>query len=207
MDDCFNAYDTIFQSSRGTLILVGETTNVSAESDLYGDNQASGGGIEDSLGWMCSQINRDADKRPCDEILPQIKDNWTPFNGTFQRCVSLKTQEHCKLFFSSFLCWTVTIFNLLKGVLMLLVAISRGEKPILTIGDAVSSFLQRPDPHTAGMCLKSNVDFKKSDWDSAPTEYEATRVRKFRAASLVTAIICVLLYVENQRKEIIMRIN
>lgn len=48
---------------------------------------------------------------------------------------------------------TVTIFNALKLFIMLWVLITDKSEYLVILGDAAASFLQRPDPCTAGQCL------------------------------------------------------
>ncbi|KAF6796528.1 hypothetical protein CSOJ01_13126 [Colletotrichum sojae] len=91
-----------------------------------------------------------------------------------------KTDEHCKLFFSSTLCWVVAAFILLKAVLMLFVAFGMGdEDPLMTIGDVVASFLERQDEPTSDMCLKSKDHFVAQYWSKGPIPYDLKPQRKY----------------------------
>ncbi|KAJ0269270.1 hypothetical protein COL940_012603 [Colletotrichum noveboracense] len=104
---------------------------------------------------------------------------WEPFGLQVRCCYNNETDEHSKLFFSRSICWVVTTLNLVKAILMVLVAydgIGNVEQPILTVGDAVASYLQDPDDHTQRMCLKSKICFTKKDWEpgSKPLSIYAT---------------------------------
>jgi hypothetical protein len=52
----------------------------------------------------------------------------------------------------------VVIYNLGKMLSILYVAFYIKDDPLMTVGDAVQSFLSRPDKTTRGMCLASKAD-------------------------------------------------
>ena len=43
--------------------------------------------------------------------------------------------------------------------------------PMVTVGDAIQSFLMRPDGYTKGMCLASQHDFRKVWPSSEPKKW------------------------------------
>lgn len=45
------------------------------------------------------------------------------------------------------------------SIIMAAAALSHRPPPILTVGDAIASFLEDPDPHTEGMCTYTAADF------------------------------------------------
>lgn len=196
--DCLKAYGTPFQSSRGNLLLVQSTPDIMIHS---GPQFYTGGGIGGSR-WVCQNIGSQSDcqnGRPYHlpqnfpPNLPQVEGNLKLDNETIRECHGQKTDEHCKLLFSSVLCWIVALFSLLKGCLMLLVAFKRGEKPLLTVGDAVASFLEDEDKHTRSMSLKSKQDFVYKIWDTTPREFKGGSSRKLAWASLSAGAACALL--------------
>ncbi|KAG0124856.1 hypothetical protein HOY82DRAFT_633199 [Tuber indicum] len=68
-------------------------------------------------------------------------------------CKSEKTQEKCKVQFSLGIMIAVICCNLVKACCMVM-AVARSREPTLvTLGDAVDSFLRIPDPTTMGMCF------------------------------------------------------
>jgi hypothetical protein len=82
--------------------------------------------------------------------------------------------------------------NLAKTVLMLLVMFGR-EEPLLTVGDAIASFLRFPDNFTADMCLASRRDFTSNSgdgWSTSPRQFEDKRRWKFSAATARRWVIC-----------------
>lgn len=66
--------------------------------------------------------------------------------------------EHCQLLFSPPICIIVICCNAAKVVCMLLAMRDDRDEIILTIGDAIASFIQCPDPYTAGQCWMSKND-------------------------------------------------
>jgi hypothetical protein len=72
--------------------------------------------------------------------------------------VSQRAVQHCKLKVTLPILILVTLTNLLKAGLMLYTVLRINEDPIMTIGDAVASFVSKADKHTPGMCLVTARD-------------------------------------------------
>jgi hypothetical protein len=84
--------------------------------------------------------------------------DWHPFGARIEYCMSERVEQPCKLNFSIHLAVIVIVFNVLKlGAIIASTFILR-ETPLLTIGDAASSFLRDPDLFTADMSLVSQKD-------------------------------------------------
>jgi len=70
------------------------------------------------------------------------------------------------------------------------------EPTLVTIGDAVASFLYDPDPTTKGICLSTKSDIQNDRWKLQPAKpWNPTRHFWFRAASVKRWLICNILYV------------
>ncbi|KAK2728229.1 hypothetical protein CKAH01_11223 [Colletotrichum kahawae] len=179
VSECLAGYGNEFQSSRGDLLIVtnegNKTPNNTVGTDFVSSSASSG------ISWMCTSYS---DDKPCDEEISDIKKNpesWRPYGLEVKACYSEAPEEHSRLLFSSTICYVVTALNLLKAILMLLVAYGDthiGERPILTVGDAVASYLEYPDDRTQGMCLRSKKDFVKRDWESHAKQFDPTPRRK-----------------------------
>jgi hypothetical protein len=106
---------------------------------------------------------------------------WSPFLGLpVKKCLSEPTGQKCKLNFSVPLAIVVIVFNVIKA-LALLVGISQlRNDSMLTVGDAVMSFLQRPDSSSLSMCLASQADIHRSNlrWQELqqPRAYRTKRL-------------------------------
>ncbi|KAL2823960.1 hypothetical protein BJY01DRAFT_169418 [Aspergillus pseudoustus] len=82
-------------------------------------------------------------------------------------CMALRTEETCQLFFSPPICLVVLGCNLIKLLCTLFTARDSRKDLFLTIGDAIASFLTRPDRSTEGACLLSKplVDKRAHGWE------------------------------------------
>lgn len=70
-------------------------------------------------------------------------------------CLSLKVSHHCRLQLHLWLLLAVVVLNML-GITCFLASLNdqRGP-PLLTLGDAIASFLKSPDTMTSSKCLLS----------------------------------------------------
>lgn len=175
---CVDVYATTFQRDRGSLILVTDD----ADNDGVGGNHYRVVSVQhildphaharrqpaqaDPYKWVCSQIVNPA--YDCNYYVPRIRDqaangNWTVVahpdteNSTtlrVKKCLSEESPEHCRLQYSLELTVVVIAFNAIKTLILIYVVVgSAVENPILTIGDAVASYIRRPDRATQGRCL------------------------------------------------------
>jgi hypothetical protein len=93
----------------------------------------------------------------------------------------------------------VVICNAGKLAGMLYVAFGSLEDPLITVGDAVSSFLASPDHITRDMCLVNRRDIVKAPHFGgmeklrAPKYWRPVRRRWFNAASKTRWWTCILL--------------
>ncbi|PYI34935.1 hypothetical protein BP00DRAFT_433261 [Aspergillus indologenus CBS 114.80] len=73
-------------------------------------------------------------------------------------CMAKRAAQRCELLFSPSIALAVIVSNLVKIVCMFLAA--RTDRPgiLLRVGDAVASFLNRPDLTTQGRCFTSRED-------------------------------------------------
>ena len=79
----------------------------------------------------------------------------------FEYCLSQTVEEHCKVQFSGAIMIVVIVCNFCKMMIMVYVALKKPSEPLVTIGDALASFLDEPDPTTIGMCLAGKNHFEK----------------------------------------------
>ena len=101
-----------------------------------------------------------------------------------QYCLSVPAEEHCKLQFSLAIMIVVIICNLIKTVCMSTIAWKQDPEPLVTLGDAIASFLDRPDVTTRGNCIAGKARFEKSkSWDSLSRRWDSESWLFFRAAS------------------------
>ncbi|CAG8889269.1 unnamed protein product [Penicillium egyptiacum] len=81
-------------------------------------------------------------------------------------CLVLRTENRCQLLYSPPICIIIALATFVKVVAMFLSArIGRHRSPpLLTVGDAVASFMEKPDSTTEGMCWLTNADVRKGVW-------------------------------------------
>ncbi|KAK1500813.1 hypothetical protein CTAM01_06265 [Colletotrichum tamarilloi] len=171
---CIDAHRVAFLSSRGNLLLVFD--------DKKEENRTAE--VFDISGypylWMCGQSGERiagilAGNLTCEDYLVELRTTsggWKPLGSSVKES-----------------------FNVAKGVLMLFVAFGMGEEgPLMTIGDAVTSFLEDQDESTADMCLKSRDHFVAQHWSKGPIQYDLKPQRKSVAIGPAAWFLCFLLY-------------
>ncbi|KXG52210.1 uncharacterized protein PGRI_084940 [Penicillium griseofulvum] len=158
--ECLDAFAQIFQKTYSRLLIV--TGDVVIANDSYehvytnpvfnpNEYVSSSTGPYD---WLCLDFPRDPGTRPDCNVnsIPKIstqiaKNNWTVTHYKVDYCLAEKQQEHCKLQYSLPITIIVITFNIFKaGILFYMwFKIPDTDIPILTIGDAIASFLRQPD--------------------------------------------------------------
>ena len=161
--DCLQAYSTQYVSTNGDLLLVQNA--VGAEYYL-GETASTGYAASDGLlyvsfpttypsySWACplgSQI-------PCN---PQNKtetpspDLWKPYGDIVQYCWSEKVKENCKVGFNMYFAIIVVTCNLVKVIGMFMTFKTHRQGALITLGDALESFLDKGDVTTSGIYIYS----------------------------------------------------
>jgi len=200
--DCFDSYTQVFQSKWNDLFLV---TKAAGTGTAYVGETTEGnakGGRKEIFQWACDgfgvQKFSDGASVPCEERLSTIKADTTAvwaFDGhEVSHCLSYPGKEHCKLQSSTVLLWLVTCASLVKAALFLTFAVVSKEDRILTVGDAISTFLETPDPATVGDCLltKKEVVAKRTKKRTIRF-FSGKRSRGFVAASSRRWCLCICL--------------
>ena len=105
--------------------------------------------------------------------------------GDIDYCVSDQVEERCELQFNLYIMVTVILCNPVKLVTMGLTVWKQRAPTLVTLGDAVSSFLEVPDTPTEGMCLVTKTDILNGGWsrDGVQKVYKPARSFWFKAAS------------------------
>ncbi|MCJ1394217.1 hypothetical protein MMC18_007095 [Xylographa bjoerkii] len=135
----------------------------------------------------------------------------TPYNASTNNgnnyfmvtsCYSVEATEQCKVRFGLSIMLIVIVCNLLKTICMALTLWTIHEWPLVTIGDAIASFLEQPDITTIGLCLLSKADVRHHSWrfPESSTIWEPVRERQWDGANtnrrvIVNWLFCVGLVV------------
>jgi hypothetical protein len=130
--------------------------------------------------WICSKSS--CSKIPCASVIGDVKANvnkWAPLGQVIDHCMAEKVEKHCKLPFSFHIAALVIVLNFAKAVIMCLAVFGVRETPLMTLGDAISSFLQRPDVYTEGMCMVSKQELMAGpqNWAARPRTFSSFRQR------------------------------
>lgn len=200
--DCVNTYNSNFLSTnRNLIILVQSEDNMdgfkygmeilTSRAGLWGQ-----GWIGEPQGWIaCPEAYHANRCYTLESVVSDIRNggNWTIGQyGVAKECWTERTNEQCKLQFSTTILSIVIICNFVKALCMLLVFFERDFYPLATIGDAIQSFMQEPDPYTSGICYagKSYIEGQTKlhrPWNTgkqAPTKWESGGHRWWKVASL-----------------------
>ena len=98
----------------------------------------------------------------CYQIFANVTTNatkWQVNNFDVDYCMSERIQESCGFSINLAAMLVVILCNLGKVIAMAYISFGNLEEPLITIGDAVSSFLENPDRTTNGMCTVGRRDF------------------------------------------------
>ncbi|KAL4747479.1 hypothetical protein BDW72DRAFT_206435 [Aspergillus terricola var. indicus] len=79
-------------------------------------------------------------------------------------CLVKLNKANCQLYFHLPICLVVISCNIVKLVCMYMAAKIRQNHILFTLGDALASFLDRPDAMTRGKCLMAWVNPKQKRW-------------------------------------------
>ncbi|KLJ11640.1 hypothetical protein EMPG_13180 [Blastomyces silverae] len=138
------------------------------------------GFLRDAQNWQ----NRSwADAVTVEEIsqcgYPNDPENEKTENFRIDGCLSEKIPESCQLRFSFPIAVIVLALNIVNIACMFITAHDSRDDVLQTIGDAISSFLSRPDPNSRGRCLssKSNV-YTRAYTASSGTRYSQVNIPK-----------------------------
>ncbi|KAF2127575.1 hypothetical protein P153DRAFT_398181 [Dothidotthia symphoricarpi CBS 119687] len=170
--DCVGAYAQNYQTARRNVLLVVSDSTKGFTSGATLDFETNEYPITDPndscpqpFQWICTGILNSDDclGSSCQSKISGIQSQvaeWKPFGKTIEYCMSEKIDQHCRLQYSVHLVIVVIIIGLLKTVAMLFISFRISDTPMMTIGDAVSSFLIRPDATTKGICLLNKSSLK-----------------------------------------------
>jgi hypothetical protein len=184
---CINSYKTEFVSARSNVVLVSTTLN---STNAFYYLTSSVRSYVSPYDWMCFEGD-------CNSAgTPTSSNTWTVANKPVDYCLSEVVDEKCKLQFSLYIMIVVIFCNFVKSVSMALTLFQQRTPTLVTLGDAVASFLDFPDPSTEGMCIVSKAQILKGAWKQrrTPKSYRPKRHFWFRAASLKRWLVCNILY-------------
>ena len=111
--------------------------------------------------------------------------------SSFDYCLSKRVREHCKLQFSLTIILVVIVCNMIKTVCMAMISWKQDPEPLVTLGDAIASFLDRPDVTTKRNCIAGRTRFEDANYRGIlVSRWHTQHLRWFRAASRKRWIVC-----------------
>ena len=206
---CLDAYAQDFQASPSDLFVVTQDNvpylNSSMPAVLYAEHVPNPLPAIDPYSWICSQFPQTSTSF-CSDHISSFKANissWQPFGHQVDYCLTQGYVEigplnmltgQCRVQLDLSVALIVGIVNLVQVILMCVSILGFRNKPLLTNGDAILSFLEYPDSTTQSMSLleKSDVQrFKvpKKKAQAAQSEIAFTSV--ILEAAVRTVIACV----------------
>ncbi|RPA75210.1 hypothetical protein BJ508DRAFT_332329 [Ascobolus immersus RN42] len=100
--------------------------------------------------WVCDSVGVEN----CDVKSSMKKvDEWRIKGRAVKYCLSEKMPEDCRLQFNVIVLYIVIGANIVKALTMLIAILIGNSSPLVTLGDAIESFLECPDDTTRLMCL------------------------------------------------------
>lgn len=197
--DCINAYATEFLNTRRSLVAVvvddAVPRNNSVKRVVPHYIRFGSAFTFNPYGWICdasdgvSRYNFTEEEKSshykCFAKVAKVKahaDRWNSNGLDIDYCLSEPVEGRCSLNFSLSIIVVVMICNVGKALVMFFIAFRIRDKPLITIGDAIDSFLNVNDPTTEGMCLVSKAYIKAGEslkYDNGMlANYEEAHIRE-----------------------------
>jgi len=189
--DCAHLYANTMMTTHRSLILVAPT---STEYDrLPGKWRLTGNYV-----WMCDAPGKKYHEKDKDDVNGVAENVCRPSKAKFglrasevppaetEYCLAEPFPEDCKLEFSVALLIVVIVANAIKVIAMTALFFQVGKPSLITIGDAIASFLERHDIHTRDLSAPDLIFFKTSRLASdrrSPIPWTTRRHRRKNAIS------------------------
>jgi len=186
--DCIRTYGVDFLSSRRHAAVVLVETDI---DPFQGYLNWTYDNIQNS--WVCGgNLTEDGlilpeDINEYDCTISDALESLPIYFGDYEmdHCLSERVVDACRLQFSLPIMLVVIFCNATK-LICIATMMSKRETTLLTLGDAIASFLERPDPTTKGMCTLTMKDIKSGYWpdNPKPRRWEYTRHFRWEAVGL-----------------------
>lgn len=198
-EDCINAYNVPSQSEYRNLVAISDSAR-SENSILWIDFATPA-----TLGnWICKHnVTTIRYSTPCSmEYILANPSEWslgwyavnasktTSYAGSHMvsRCLAERIDRPCSLKYDERLLIVVVVANAVKVAAMIATLLQSRRPALVTIGDGLASFLERPDATTVGLCIPTAGDDVWSDfWEPKLRMYaqDSKGMKRSSGASLV----------------------
>ena len=207
--ECIKLYNAVFMSSHRHLFLITKlSSNTTHNKTRLGMILVPGDGASQS-NLLCSYYRASQEHRysggrfSCNpsELTSNVASGlpWWVKLTTGEEveiggCKSERTPEKCKVQFSLEIMIVVICCNFVKACCMVTAVIRSREPTLVTLGDAIDSFLRVPDQTTIGMCFADRT-FIEREWRrgcrTEPRQWKQKEVKRWwTSVSSTRWIIC-----------------
>ncbi|KAL9620828.1 MAG: hypothetical protein Q9204_008176 [Flavoplaca sp. TL-2023a] len=191
--DCIQKYGRQFISTRSDFLAVTHGLNDSFSIEFIDKAYPkTDNGAGPSYNWMCNQYP-DAQHGIFNEqcrlevLLPKSTTWAISYDGLgtwpVDYCLSRRVKEECRLQFSLALLIVVIMSNFVKAACMIVIVYRHDDTPLITLGDAIASFLDVPDRTTQGNCVAPEDSFQQRKWTQQPRPWATKRAYWFSSSS------------------------
>ncbi|KAI0457198.1 hypothetical protein F5B21DRAFT_512771 [Xylaria acuta] len=137
--------------------------------------------------WNISDLHRKEEFGGHNQRRPGLQPDSSRLSMKY--CLAEALERTCHIALSPTLLLSVTAAIVAKTIVALILTVilsRRNQPPLVTLGDAVASFIETPDAVTAGFCTLNQSDFKKVLGSNnillpGPRRWQARRERRFAA--------------------------
>ncbi|KGO53592.1 hypothetical protein PEX2_062000 [Penicillium expansum] len=153
---CMKAYSGAYQTARSTVVLL--TPDLSSNLTVWSCQVGlgDGGGLSTGTAYKGSELSCAMDEyRGNYTVGPPVSNmEYLKVHDCFSRPITPTCELGCSLPIGLVVMGCIA----LKLICMLITALERRSEILLTVGDALKSFLTCPDPYTSNNCLMSRVN-------------------------------------------------
>ncbi|KAF1931586.1 uncharacterized protein M421DRAFT_55896 [Didymella exigua CBS 183.55] len=168
--ECIRYYTEGFTSSYSDIVVVSNASQPDSpvlwtrypQRILTQDKKTTN---HDSYHWVCHDIIKNSSQEVCSrkKALDSLKTKpWTVYGHPVHHCLVRTAPDRCRLQYNVWIMGAVVVFSTIKVLAIAALVFTHPDGTFLrTIGDAIASFLENPDPTTENMCLVSSTQVRK----------------------------------------------
>ena len=185
---CIRLYSTDFLSDRRNLFLITNHTSNATYNNTFLASMSIQGGFSSTAGWTCLysgvsfKCNTNKLASRVESGIPWLVKIEPGEVVEIIGCKSEKIEGKCKVQFSLGIMIAVICCNLVKACCMVMAVVRSREPTLVTLGDAIDSFLRIPDPTTMGICF-ADRRFIKREWRhgsrAGPRQWTQKRIQRW----------------------------
>jgi len=187
--ECINIYERAFVSNHRNLFLISKNTSDATHNNTLLHIWRIYNEYVTPSKWQCLYVSQRPGQCDTNESASNLATGvpWIltlPGGGEAEisGCKSEITKEKCKVQFSLGIMMVVIACNLVKACGMITTVVRSREPTLVTLGDAIDSFLRIPDPATMGICFADRRFIEKEwrhRWRTGPRKWKQKKVQRW----------------------------